>query len=223
MIGISIAARIEWESTLEYYSVQESELVEYPFGKYFFRKIDNKELIFYYTGSRKVSSAAANQYMIIKYNLEKIIVAGSCAGIDQKYNKLDIIIPNIAHQYDCSIREIELLIKEKYSVEIDLSSLNFDFKTGSIGTADRAIILWEDYLVLKDNGLTVVDEEAAAIAYVCKKNNVKCIIVKGISDFPKDVMYDVNNELNNEQYAEFISNVPRIMKRIFDDYLDKLI
>ena len=70
MIGISIAARIEWECTLNYYSVQENELIEYPFGKYFIKIIKGKEIVFYYTGPRKVSSASANQYMILKHNLE---------------------------------------------------------------------------------------------------------------------------------------------------------
>lgn len=223
MIGISIAARLEWESTLDYYSIQDNDVVEYPFGKYFIKEIKDKQLVFYYTGPRKVNSSAANQYMILKFDLDKIIVAGTCAGIDTKYQKLDIIIPNMAHQYDCTVREIEPLIKEKFSIEFDLNELNFEFNTGCIGTADKAIVMWEDYLLLKNNNITVGDTEAAGIAYVCKKNDVKCIIVKGISDFPKQVEYDANNPWNNEQYTEFVNNVPKIMKRIFDEYLDKLI
>ena len=35
--------------------------------------------------------------MIMKFNLRKVIVIGTCAGIDDKYNNLDIIIPNKAY------------------------------------------------------------------------------------------------------------------------------
>ncbi len=217
MIGVSISARREWEYTINHFNLQSDELIEYAFGKYFLKVINNKEVIFYYTGVRKVNAAAANQYMIIKFNLEKVIVAGTCAGIDNNYKVLDIIIPNVTYQYDCTVKEIEPLIKEKYTVKLDLSGLNFEFKTGSIGTADKAVVMWEDFLELKNNNITIADTESAAIAQVCRMNNVKCVIVKGISDFPKDI----NN--NNEQFNEFIDNVPRVMKTIFNNYLSLII
>lgn len=43
--------------------------------------------------------------------------------------------------------------------------------------------MWKDYTILKDNNIAVCDTEAASIAYVCKKNNVDVLIIKGISDF----------------------------------------
>ena len=43
--------------------------------------------------------------------------------------------------------------------------------------------MWKDYLELKENEIIIADTEAGAIAYICKKNDVECIIIKGISDF----------------------------------------
>ena len=37
---------------------------------------------------------------------------------------------------------------------------------------------------LKDNNITIADTDSAAIAYICKANDVECVVIKGISDFP---------------------------------------
>ena len=47
MIGIGIAATIEWEAVLKYYDIKENEIKEYPFGFYFNKIINEKECIFY--------------------------------------------------------------------------------------------------------------------------------------------------------------------------------
>lgn len=93
MIGISIATKWEYEATLEYFSIKDSECFGYPYGEYFMRTINNTKLVFYSTGVRKVNGVGGNQYMISKFNLTKVIVVGTCAGIDNKFNNLDILYP----------------------------------------------------------------------------------------------------------------------------------
>ena len=83
--------------------------------------------------------------------------------------------------------------------------------------------MWDDYLVLKENNITIVDTEAAGIAYVCKMNNVDVLIIKGISDFPLDENQTSKKISYEEQYEIFIKNVPIVMNKIFDEYLDKII
>ena len=223
MIGISIATKWEWDATLEYFSKKSEACTSYPFGEYFKMKMTDKELVFYFTNTRKVNSAAANQYMICKYGLEKIIVAGTCAGINDTYKNLDIIIPNRAVQYDCTVKEIEPLIKQSFAVDIDLDDLDFEYKTGTIGTADKAVVMWDDYLELKENDITIADTEAAGVAYVCKQNGVKCIVVKGISDFPKNEDYSNRQDGNAGQINVYLENTPKVMKNILENYLEKLI
>lgn len=220
MIGIAISARREWETVLKYYGKNVEDLVIYPFGNYFQTELEGKNVLFFKCGIRKVASSASTQYMIDKFELEKIIVVGTCAGIDDKYKNLDIFIPNCAVQYDRSIKEIEPLIKESFIVEFDLSSYNFEFNSGVIGTADKAVVIWKDYLELKNNDITIADTESAAIAYICKMNNIKCIVIKGISDFPLE---DINDENLEKQKNMFITNVPIVTKLILDNYLRKLI
>ena len=92
--GISIAEENEWIKTKEYFFAE--NCVKFPYGEYFEKNINNKKVIFHRCNVRKTSSSAAAQYMIDKLELDKIIVIGTCAGIDRKFNQFDIIIPNLA-------------------------------------------------------------------------------------------------------------------------------
>lgn len=223
MIGISIATKWEYDASLEYFGIKDNERFGYPYGEYFIRIIDDTELVFYSTGVRKVNGVGGNQYMISKFNLTKVIVAGTCAGIDDKFSNLDIFIPNKAVQYDCTVKEVEPLIKQSFIVDIDLSKYGNDFYTGTIGTADKAVVMWKDYLELIENEITIADTEAGAIAYICKKNNVECIIIKGISDFPTDERNSDKFESNIEQINVYLENTPKVMNKIFDEYLKRFI
>ncbi len=215
MIGISVAAKREWKAVLDRYQLNIDGCIKYPFGEYFTTEINGVSVIFYRCGVRKVNCSAATQYMIDHFDLKKIIIIGTCAGIDDSFKNLDIFIPNKAVQYDCTVKEKEPLVKDSFTVSFDLDLLNFDVLTGTIGTADKAVVMWNDYLELKENGITIADTESAAIAYICKANNVECIIIKGISDFPTNEQ----EESKEEQINAFLTNVPIIMNKIIDEYL----
>lgn len=215
MTGISIAAKREWNAVLDKFQINIDGCTKYPFGEYFITEINGENVIFYRCGVRKVNSSAATQYMIDHFDLKKIIVAGTCAGIDDEFKTLDVFIPNKAVQYDCTVKEQEPLIKDSFTVSFNLDSLGSDMLTGTIGTADKAVVMWKDYLELKENNITIADTESAAIAYICKANNVECVIIKGISDFPTNEQ----ETPNEEQLNSFITNIPIIMNKIVDEYL----
>ncbi|PFA70340.1 permease [Bacillus sp. AFS015802] len=223
MIGISIATKWEYEATLEYFSIKDHERFNYPYGEYFIRRMHDTELVFYSTGVRKVNGVGGNQYMISKFNLTKVIVAGTCAGIDDTFSNLDIFVPDKAVQYDCTVKEVEPLIKQSFIVDIDLSKYGNDFYTGTIGTADKAVVMWKDYLELKENEITIADTEAGAIAYICRKNDVECIIIKGISDFPTDEGTSDKFESNMAQINVYLENTPKVMNKILGEYLSRFI
>ena len=223
MIGISIATKWEYEATLKYFSVKNNERFGYPYGEYFIKTINDTEIVFYRTGVRKVNGVGGNQYMISKFHLTKVIVAGTCAGIDEKFNVLDIFVPDKAVQYDCTVKEIEPLIKQSFIVNMDLSKYGDDFYKGTIGTADKAVVMWKDFLELKENEITIADTEAGAIAYICRKNDVECMIIKGISDFPTDESNSDKFESNMEQINVYLENTPKVMNKIFDEYLKRFI
>lgn len=219
MIGISVAAKKEWEAVLEKYNIDIESCNKFPFGEYFKINLYGNDVIFYRCGVRKMNCSASTQYMIDHFNLSKIIVAGTCAGIDDNYKNLDIFIPNRLVQYDCTVKETEPLIKDSFTVEFDLSGLN-GINTGTLGTADKPVVMWNDYIELKNNGITIADTESAAIAYICKANDVECIVIKGISDFPTNENETSKEESHEGQLNVFLTNIPIIMNNILDNYLE---
>lgn len=219
MIGISIAASKEWKIILERYDKTKKDLIIYPYGEYFIEKINNSNVIFYRCGTRKTKSSGATQYMISNFDLSKIIVIGTAAGMNNNFDLLDIFIPNKAVQVDCTYLENGDDFKEDYIVDINLSNYkNIDFKTCIIGSQDKPMIHKETCELLEQKNLTLVDMESAPIAYICKVNNVECIIIKGISDFPKN--YEITDE---KQFQEYVNNVPKVMNKICNEYLEKFI
>lgn len=115
------------------------------------------------------------------------------------------------------------MIKQSFIVDIPLSHYGNDFLTGTIATADRAVVMWKDYIELNEQEITIADTEAGDIAYICKKNGVECIIVKGISDFPTDERNTNPVDSNMGQINVYIANTPKVMNKIFDDYLIRFI
>ena len=83
--------------------------------------------------------------------------------------------------------------------------------------------MWKDYIELKENNITIADTESSAIAYICKANNVECIIIKGISDFPTNEINSSKEKSYEEQINTFLINIPIIMNKIIDNYLIKAI
>ena len=218
MIGVSVAAQKEWKCVLEYYHKDIDKIDKCPYGEYFFEKINNKDVVFYRCGTRKTKASGATQYMIDKFNLSKIIVIGTCAGVDESFSLLDIFIPNKVVQADCTYLETGDSFKEDFIVDIDLSKLDFNYNTCILGSSDKPMIHKDICDLMLKNNLTIIDMESAPIAYICKVNNVKCIIIKGISDFPGK--YDVSDA---NQFNEYVVNIPKVITKILTEYLEKII
>ncbi|MGN1323371.1 MAG: permease [Bacilli bacterium] len=219
MIGISVAAKKEWEAVLEKFNVNIESCEKFPFGEYFQTNLYGENVIFYRCGVRKMNCSASTQYMIDHFNLNKIIVAGTCAGIDDNYKNLDIFFPNKLVQYDCTVKETEPLIKDSFTITIDMSN-HSEINTGTLGTADKPVVMWKDYLELKENDITIADTESSAIAYICKANNVECVVIKGISDFPTNENESTKEDSHERQLNVFLTNIPIIMNNIIDNYLE---
>lgn len=223
MIAIAIAAKNEWKVVLEKFKVE--DCIEFSLGQYFIKSLYGEDVIFYHCGSRKMRCSASTQYMIDHFELEKIIVVGTCAGIDNSFKKFDIFFPNKFVQYDCTVKETEPLIKDSYTVELDISNINNindsnNIKTGTLATADKPVVTWKDYEELKENDITIADMEAAAIIYICKANNVECVVIKGISDFPLDESKSSKQESYDEQLNIYMTNTPIVLNNILDNYLE---
>ena len=130
MIGVIFNSKYEFSEFLKFYNISNEYLQEYPYGEYYQTKINNKDIVFFRSGSKKVYAASSSQYMIDKFNLKKIICIGTCTQINDDLDYNDIIIPEFISEYDLTIREIEPLINENNIIELNIEDIDLDYFKG---------------------------------------------------------------------------------------------
>ncbi len=80
------------EVVCEYFGSTLQTRKKHPFGGYFETEIKGENVAIYFCGDGKARSAASCQHMMDKFDLEKVIVAGTCTGVDGKKAIFDIVI-----------------------------------------------------------------------------------------------------------------------------------
>ena len=218
LIGVLISSKKEFNELLKIYNIGEDYLEKYPFGEYYRTEFRGKDIVFFRSGIRKINASAAAQYMIDKFNLEKLIVIGTCTSSNDGLHYGDIIIPSKVIDYDYIIRELEEEIDEELYLVPDQVSMPNEYYDGVLGTSDKALVLWSDYTFLASNSIDASDLESYAVLKICKTNNVKCIIIKGVTDKPMRSM-----DGYNEQLDVYEVNLPTVMKKIIEEYFIEVI
>ena len=184
---ILICAKEEWEAvkkTLKVTSVKIS-----PFGEYFeLRKKDfDRKIISFYTGCGKVNASAATQYVIDNYNPEFLINLGTCGGFEGEVKTEEIFTVTETIIYDIieeGGKTNETL--ERYRTKLDISWVDrdlFPVYTPTIMVSADKDAEPADISNLKEKyNAIAADWESASIAYVAKRNKIKCLIYRGVSD-----------------------------------------
>ena len=134
MIGVAIAAKTEWKTLLEVYGIDDSNLEKYPYGEFYRTVFNNKDIVFFRTGIRKINASGAVQYMIDRFDLEKLIVVGTCAAVNDNYDYLDVLVPERVVDYDSVLREISPDIPEDVYIDINIPKITSPYQVGTLGT-----------------------------------------------------------------------------------------
>ena len=217
MIGVVVSSKREWKVLLDIYNIDDSVLEKYPFGEFYRTMFNNNEVVFFRSSSRKISSSAALQYMIDRFSLKKVIIVGTCEAVNESFNYLDVFIPERVIDYDSLIRELSYDIDEELFIDIEPVNISGDYLTGILGTSDKTLVTWKDLTYLAAIGVDASDTQTYAICKVCQKNNIKVVVLKGISDRPIK-----NSSGYDEQIDVYEENVPIVMKKIIEDYLPEV-
>ena len=73
--------------------------------------------------------------------------------------------------------------------------------------------------ILKGNDITIANNESSVIRYICKTNNVECVVIKDISNSPTNENESTKEDSHEEQISVFLTNISIIMNKIIDNYL----
>jgi adenosylhomocysteine nucleosidase len=216
-IVVLISANAEWRVVKAVYP-NENYLTT-PWGEYFvldMTTVKGKEpIIFFHEGWGKVAAAGATQYAIDRWNPEVFINLGTCGGFEGSVNRFEILLVDRAIIYD--IKEAMGDSKEAiqdYSTEIDLSWLNYPdtVKKTVLVSADRDLVP-DEIESLKQNYKAIAgDWETGAIAYTCKRNNRKLLVLRGVTDLVSPA--------GGEAYGNpdvFVNGTEVVMKKLLGD------
>lgn len=213
-IVVIISANGEWQAIPKIFP--DAEFHKSPYGDWIEREINGETVIFYHGFYGKISSAASAQYVIDHWKPEVIFNLGTCGGFRGEIERDDIVLVDRAVVYDIisQIGSTEKAIKY-FSSDIDLSWLKEPYPItvhrGTIVSGDRDIQPDDIPLLKEKYGAKVGDWESGSISFVCRHNDTKLVILRGVSDL-------VDSD-GGDAYGErvvWVEAAERIIRRLID-------
>ncbi|MBC7875810.1 MAG: 5'-methylthioadenosine/S-adenosylhomocysteine nucleosidase [Anaerolineales bacterium] len=223
---ILISADAEWRVVKELYP--NLEIQNSPYGELASLALETEPVLLFQGGWGKISAAASTQYVIDHFKPDLLINLGTCGGFEDRIERGTIILVEKTIIYDIieQMTDSDEAI-EHYSTNLDLSFLPrilpFPVSRGLLVSADRDIVSDNIPTLIKKYDAVAADWESGAIAWIAKNNNVKCLILRGVSDL-------VNSE-SGEAYGNydlFAQHTKEIMRKLFEqlpkwhDAIDKV-
>ncbi len=182
---ILISANSEWRAVRDAYPSAPVE--SGPYGEWFKTSLVGQKVIFLQGGWGKISAAASAQYAIQRWQPGLIINLGTCGGFEGCVERGKVLLATETLVYDIieQMGDAQEAI-DHYATHLDLSWLGqtypMEVLPARLVSADRDI-LPGDVKMLRDRfGAVAADWESGAIAWVCQRNGVRCLILRGVSD-----------------------------------------
>lgn len=209
-IGIQICSGTEWRAAKHVMRVPPETVRPFPYGEFFRAAIAASECVFYNSRRTKTRAAGACQYAIDRWDIDSVLVIGTCGGVAEHLSLMDIVLATETIQYDSEDQRPDM----GYIVPADPAWLNLELvasplHAGAIASADRDLT-YRDLARLRRLDVFGADWESAAIATVCSLNRVRWAVLRAISDVPlRAGAADAARQI--EDYAR---NTPLIMERL---------
>ena len=223
-IIVLISANSEWRAVKEILAPPQVESA--PLGESFavrsFDILRTTPLTYFHGGWGKISAAATTQYVIDRFRPDLLVNLGTCGGFEGRIARGMVILVTNTIVYDIieQMSDPEDAIAH-YSTEIDLSwlpdPLPHPVQRGLLVSADRDILAADIPEVVEKYGAIAADWESGAIAWVAKRNGVRCLILRGVTDL---VSADGGEAYGNIEL--FHENTKMVMKRLIEHLPDWL-
>ena len=186
-VVVLISADTEWQEVCREY--QPAELPASPLGQWFTVNLPTlaPSIIFFHGGWGKVAAAASAQYAIDRWQPSLLLNLGTCGGLAGKSRVGEILLVEKTLIYDIYERmgdPAEAL--DFYTTELDLSFLSDPYpqavRRSLLVSADQDIDPDLIHKLTDDFGAVAADWESGAIAWTARRNQTRCLILRGVSD-----------------------------------------
>jgi adenosylhomocysteine nucleosidase len=219
---VIISANSEWQAVKEILAPI-GKINTLLLGETFTVTLGTWHVTLFHGGWGKISAAATTQYVIDHFRPDLLVNLGTCGGFAGRISRGTIILVTQTIVYDI----IEQMSDpdeafSHYSTELDLSWLSEPYphpvQRGLLVSADRDIVAGDIPGLVEKYAAVAADWESGAIAWVAKRNGVRCLILRGVTDLV--------NASGGEAYgniAVFHENTKTVMKTLIEqlpDWLD---
>ena len=222
---VLISADTEWRALKELHP--DLEIKNSPFGEFANLELGTikpatgagSSFQLFHGGWGKISAAASTQYVIDQYQPELLINIGTCGGFEGLIERGTIILAEKTIIYDIieQMTDADEAINH-YSTKLDLSFLPLILPApvlrGLLLSADRDIVVGDIPALIKKYKAVAADWESGAIAWVAQKNNIRCLILRGVTDLVNPDTgeaygnYDLFNQRAKEVMRKLIEQLP---------------
>ena len=192
-------------------------------------RINNTEVVLVEAGVGKVNAARTTQVLIDRFQVDAIINVGSAASANDELDIGDIVIGNkiVQHDFDITafghpkgyisnvgqfVESDKELIEKMGQTISKLKDNEFKIKIGTIATGDIFCteIKMKEKIRAKFNA-DAIEMEGAAIAQVCKLDNIPFLVIRSISDKP--------NGDNHITFDQFLEKASKRCAKIIKEFL----
>lgn len=183
-----ISADAEWNPVRQ--RLKPDEILPTPYGEAFVQRFDvngvARDVVLMHGGWGKIAAAASAQYAIDRWQPELLVNLGTCGGFGGDIARETIVLVDHTLVYDIveQMGDPDEALAH-YATPIDLSWLEFhpiEVERSLLISADRDIVVSEIDGLRASFGAVAADWESGAIAYVAARNNVRCLILRAVSD-----------------------------------------
>ena len=214
---VLISANSEWRAVKEILAPTEVRATR--LGEYF-DFVPDTGTRFFHGGWGKISAAATAQYVIDHWQPDLLVNLGTCGGFAGCITRGTIILVTKTIVYDIieQMSDPDEAISY-YSSELDLSWLQEPYphpvQRGLLVSADRDIVVTDIPGLIEKYAAVAADWESGAIAWVAKRNGVRCLILRGVTDLV--------SHAGGEAYGNigiFHENTKKVMRGLIEQLPD---
>ena len=207
--------------------IEEQKIYELTFIK---GTINNCDVVLVEAGIGKVNAGRVTQILIDNFEINAIINVGSAGSANDELNIGDIVIGEklVQHDFDITafghpkghisnigqfVESDKTLIEEMKKTISEMKDREFKIKIGTIASGD----IFCTELRMKEKirskfDADAIEMEGAAIAQVCKLDNIPFIVIRSISDKP--------NGNNNITFDQFLERASKRCAKIIKEFLN---
>lgn len=208
-------------------NIVEQKIYELTFTK---GTINNCDVVLVEAGIGKVNAARVTQVLIDNFEIDAIINVGSAGSSNDELDIGDIVIGEklVQHDFDITafghpkghisnigqfVESDNILIEKMKQTISKMKDNEFKIKIGTIASGDIFCteLRMKEKIRTKFNA-DAIEMEGAAIAQVCKLDNIPFIVIRSISDKP--------NGNNNITFDEFLEKASKRCAKIIKEFLN---